>query len=161
MFVGDLKTLDIDVQDPGVVVENFQHAAELCSNQPARTGGVIDLPARGRLLMTGGPARPQSQLPTHLKLAKLDKNLNHHVVLHEIVHGPGRVNGCDLSVRMLVQIASLKIAYPDQVHLMLANHDLAQMLGEGILKEGKSVVEAFELGLEFLYNEKRTKSARL
>ncbi|NJL31138.1 MAG: hypothetical protein HC898_05640, partial [Phycisphaerales bacterium] len=47
----------------------------------------------------------------------------------------------------------MKVQYPGQVHLMLANHDLAQVLGNEILKDGHGVVAAFNDGLDFLYGE--------
>jgi hypothetical protein len=49
---------------------------------------------------------------------------------------------------MLFRAAELKCDYPSQVHFLLANHDLAQVYGEGIMKAGLSVCEAFTAGLK-------------
>lgn len=49
---------------------------------------------------------------------------------------------------MLVQAAELKADFPSQVHFLLANHDLAQVHGEGIMKAGLSVCEAFTAGVK-------------
>lgn len=68
-----------------------------------------------------------------------------------MIHGPDRLNNADLSIRMLTRCAALKLLYPDRVHVLLSNHELAQMQGEGITKHGVSVVDAFDLGIEYLY----------
>jgi hypothetical protein len=48
---------------------------------------------------------------------------------------------------MLYQAALLKCDFSRQVHFLLANHDLAQVQGEGIMKAGLSVCEAFTAGV--------------
>ena len=74
-------------------------------------------------------------------------------MLHEVIHGPALLNGADLSIRMLCRVAALKLEFPDQVHVLLSNHELAQVKGEGILKDGHSVVESFDEGLDYLFGE--------
>ena len=49
---------------------------------------------------------------------------------------------------MLYQACVLKADHPEQIHFILANHDLAQIHGEGIMKGGLSVCEAFSGALE-------------
>lgn len=142
---------DLDMQDPAVVTDLFDRAAELNRSTPEHQGSVVDLPDTGRLLMTGDLHDHGLNFHRILKLAKLHKSPENRLILHEIVHGPSRVNGRDLSIRMLAQVAALKCEYPEQVLLMQANHELAQLGGEGIVKDGESVVEAFDGGVEFLY----------
>jgi hypothetical protein len=48
----------------------------------------------------------------------------------------------------LYKAAELKCDFPDQVHFIFANHDLAQIHGEGIMKAGLSVCEAFTAGIK-------------
>ena len=142
---------DLDLGDAGVVADLFEQAAEANLTTAGRTGAVVDLPDRGRLLMTGDLHDHTPNLPRILKLARLHKAPDRYLILHEVIHGPGRINGRDLSVRTLARIAALKLAYPDQVLVLQSNHELAQLNGEGILKGGVSVVEAFEEGLAFLF----------
>ena len=54
-------------------------------------------------------------------------------------------NGAEGSWETLAKIADLKCKYPRQVHFLLANHDLAQIHGRGIMKGSTSVCEAFRL----------------
>jgi len=126
-------------------------AADANRQTTTRKGATIHLPSQGRLLMTGDLHDHGLNLQRILKLAALDQSPNHYLILHEIIHGPYRVNGCDLSIRMLAQIAALKLQFPDQLHVLQANHELAQLRNEGILKGGANVIEAFDLGLEYLY----------
>src|SRR5206468_1282953 len=56
--------------------------------------------------------------------------------------------GCEDSWRTLYRAAELKCDFPDQVHFLLANHDLAQIQGFGIMKAGQSVCEAFTAGVK-------------
>jgi len=148
------QAIDLDTQNPDAVIDAFHRAAEANLATPGRRGNVVELPAAGSLLMTGDLHDHGLNFHRILKHADLAAQPDRHLILHEIIHGPGRINGRDLSVRLLARVAALKLAYPDRVHFLQANHDLAQMLGEGILKDGISVVEAYEDGLQYLYDDR-------
>ena len=79
-----------------------------------------------------------------LGVTDLGNHPQRHLVLHELIHGDHYdENGAEDSWNMLLKAAELKLDFPNQVHFMLANHDLAQIHGEGISKGGASVCEAF------------------
>jgi len=59
----------------------------------------------------------------------------------------------DLSALTVIRVAALMAEYPVQVLTILSNHDLAQYLGEGITKGGRSVVEACDDGIDYLYGD--------
>lgn len=101
--------------------------------------------------MTGDLHHHALNLERVVQLAALDEDPDHHLVLHEAVHGPDMTGGRDLSIRTLARVAAAKAAYPHQVHLLQSNHELAQLLGEGIMKTSLNVVEAFDAGLVYLY----------
>jgi hypothetical protein len=70
-------------------------------------------------------------------------------ICHELIHGDHiDSSGAEESWKMLYRAAELKVDFPGQVHFLLANHDLAQIHGEGIMKAGMSVCEAFTAGLK-------------
>ncbi len=148
-----LPGADLDLQDARVVIDLFQQAAEASLNTPGRSGSVVGLPERGQLVASGDLHDHGLNFLRLLRLARLRESPDHHIILHEMIHGPHLVNGCDLSVRTLARAAALKLNYPAQVHLLLANHDLAQLGGEGIIKDGVSVVRAFNAGVEYLYGD--------
>ena len=76
--------------------------------------------------------------------AALDKHPGRHVILQEIVHG-GLVNrdGHDLSLDMLLEAIAWADKFPGQVHFLLANHDLAQVNGQPIMKDGYDLTDRF------------------
>lgn len=144
----------LDLDDPAVVARLFRDAAAANRESSRRRGATIHLPARGRLVMTGDLHDHSLNLQRILRLADLDDDRDHHVILHEAVHGPQLVSGRDLSVRTLARVAAAKAARPEQVHLLQSNHELAQLLGEGIMKTSVNVVEAFDAGLIALYGDR-------
>jgi calcineurin-like phosphoesterase family protein len=140
-----------DLRDADAVAELFRRAERANLETPGRAGSVVDLPQKGRLLMTGDLHDNAQNYQRLLKLAQLDAGPDNRLILHEVIHGPDLVNGMDLSVRMLARVAALKCRYPDQVYVLQSNHELAQLRKEGILKEGRDTVESFDEGLDFLY----------
>lgn len=76
-----------------------------------------------------------------------------HLVLHELIHSDRLINGMDFSYRALTRVAALKAAFPERVHTLLANHELSQFTGAGIVKDGVRVVEAFDEALDYAFGE--------
>jgi hypothetical protein len=142
-----------DLRDPAAVVDLFDRTAQANLNSPLRHGALIRLPPRGRLLMSGDLHDHSLNLQRLVKLAALDADPANHLVLQEIIHGPHRVNGHDLSIRTLARVAALKLQFPAQVHLLQSNHELAQVRGEDILKGGGSVLRAFDSGVDFIFRD--------
>ncbi len=144
----------VDLQDHTVAIDLLDRAAEANLQAAGRRGAVVDLPATGRLLVSGDLHDHGLNFMRLLRLARLHRDEGHHVILHELIHGPHRVNGMDLSIRTLMRVAALKIQYPKQVHLLLANHELSQLNGDEILKDGVSVVKAFDEGVGYIYGDR-------
>jgi hypothetical protein len=147
----DPTALEPDLRDAQAVTDLFTHAAETNLQTPGRAGSVVDLPDTGKLLMTGDLHDNALNFQRILKLARLDADTGNRVIFHEVIHGPDTINGMDLSVRMLARVAVLKCRYPDQVHVLQSNHELAQLRNEGILKKGRDTIESFNEGLDFMY----------
>lgn len=146
--------IGIDMRNADVVVDLFNKAAKANLNSKLRKGSTVHLPDRGKVLMTGDVHDHGPNLAKILKLAAVHESPTNHVIIHEVIHGESFVNGCDLSVRILAKVAAMKGAFPDQVHLLQSNHELAQFRGEGILKGNVSVCEAFDNGVNFIYGDR-------
>ncbi|MEM9020917.1 MAG: hypothetical protein AAGC44_10170 [Planctomycetota bacterium] len=142
---------DLDLADGPAIADVLHLAAEYNRQDPLRKGASVHLPAEGRLLMTGDLHDNTLGLTRIVKHARLDRKPTNRLVLHEIIHGPNRVNGMDLSIRTLARCCAVKCAYPEQVYMLLSNHELAQRRQEHVFKDSSSDVEAFNLGLEHLY----------
>lgn len=126
------------------VIEIFETAAEENKLSSLRQGQTVTLPDEGEVWMTGDIHDHRSNFAKLIRHADLANNPQRNIVLHELIHGDHYdINGAEDSWQTLHRAAELKCAFPQQVHFLLANHDLAQIHGEGIMKSGLSVCEAF------------------
>ena len=99
--------------------------------------------------MTGDIHDHRTNFAKLLRYADLAQHPDRHLVLHELIHGDHYdPNGAEDSWQTLYKAAELKCNFSSQVHFLLANHDLAQIQGEGIMKAGLSVCEAFTAGVK-------------
>src|SRR5947209_6129529 len=130
-------------------VETFGAAGDENKLSPLRDQQVVNLPAEGEVWMTGDLHDNRTNFAKLIAAVDLENNPQRHLVLHELIHGDHfDPKGAEDSWRMLYQAAELKCNFPNQVHFLLANHDLAQIHGEGIMKAGLSVCEAFNAGVK-------------
>lgn len=131
------------------VVETFEAAKEELQLDSHRQGQVVTLPNEGTVVMTGDLHDNRTNWRKLLHVAGLDHGPDRHLILHELIHGDHFDDqGREDSWVMLYQAAELLLDFPEQVHFMLANHDLAQIHGEGISKGGLSVCEAFNAAIK-------------
>src|SRR5256885_618189 len=131
------------------VIEASQIATDENLNSSLRNFNTVNLPAQGELWMTGDLHDHRRNYEKVVRHAALDENPQRHLILHELIHGDRfDATGAEGSWHMLFQAAELKCDHPNQVHFLLANHDLAQIHGEGIMKAGLSVCEAFNAAVK-------------
>jgi hypothetical protein len=131
------------------VIETFDTAAEENKLSSLRHEQTVNLPPTGEVWMTGDIHDHRTNFAKLIRMADLANNPQRHLVLHELIHGDHYDSaGAEDSWRTLYQAAGLKCSFASQVHFMLANHDLAQIQGEGIMKAGFSVCEAFIAGVK-------------
>jgi hypothetical protein len=129
-------------------LETLQAATEENQLDSLRRHQVTHLPAEGQVWMTGDIHDHRTNFSKLLRAADLGTNPQRHLILHELIHGEYYdANGAEDSWQTLLGAAELKCDFPGQVHFILANHDLAQIHGEGISKMGLSVCEAFTQGM--------------
>jgi len=140
-----------NMSDPKAVCDILLRAAESMKNAKGRIGSTQHIPGTGKLLVTGDLHDNPFNYSKIVKLAKLDASVDHHVVLQELIHGDKLIGGVDMSFRMIVRIANLLITYPDQVHPILANHELSQLTRRGITKGNGNIVELFLDGVEWVF----------
>jgi hypothetical protein len=145
--------VSIPIHDATAFCDLFDSAADTLRSSPHRVGSAVNLPARGRLLVTGDLHDNPDHFEKIVQLADLDSSRDHHVILHEIIHGEMLVNGVDLSHRMLARAARLVTEHPGQVHILMANHELAQMTGQRVTKGAGDNVALFNDGLEFAFGD--------
>lgn len=131
------------------VVEVFQSATEENRLSSARVQQVVHLPPEGEVFVAGDLHDHRRNLQKLLHAVDLENNPQRQLILQEVVHGSHwDENGAEYSWETLLKIADLKLRFPQQVHFLFANHDLAQIHGEGITKGGQSVCGAFNKGVK-------------
>jgi len=136
-----------------VVIDLFTATAEQNRAFDRRTGAVVDLPDHGQIVITGDLHDHRVNFQKALRYANLAKMAGNHLLLQELIHGERLINGMDLSYRTAAEAAALQRDYPGRVHVLLSNHELAQINGEDIAKHGISSLDAFHAGLEYVFGD--------
>ncbi len=149
----DPNAPSLNLQDPDTAIQVFQKAAAANHKDPRRKGNSIFLPQQGRLTLTGDIHDNPRNYRAIIQLAKLATNPQHYLILHELIHGPNLINHCDMSIRILLKAAALKLQYPNQVLFIQANHELAQYNNQGILKNSINVIQAFDAGIDYIFHD--------
>lgn len=150
----------LDLKDPGAVCRLFDDGAAACRDAACRQGSVEVIRAPGKLVATGDIHDNPVHLARIVAAAGLDSEdpavlagEGAHVTLHEIIHSDRLLNGMDFSYRGLARVAALKAASPERVHPLLANHELAQLMGGLVVKDGVRCVEAFDDALDYQFGD--------
>ena len=140
--------------DAGKVLKILREAAIHLRATKGRRGTVVYLDDADEVLVAGDLHGNVANLKKIVEHANLDQNPNRHLVLQEFIHGTVRFpNGGCTSHVLLDTVAMLKCRYPHRVHLLLGNHEMAQWQGRSIAKEGYSLNDLFEIGVEHSYAE--------
>jgi Icc-related predicted phosphoesterase len=138
------------------VADLFRQVAQLNQQDPRREGNVLHLQGdeRADCLVVGDLHGHRKNLTRVLGAADLPNHPDRCVVLQELIHGPDDArSGTDRSIELLMRAARLKVQHPAQVVMILANHDLAEITGNEITKEGRGCCEAFGEGLVYAFGE--------
>jgi hypothetical protein len=131
------------------VNETFGAATEENLSSAYREQQVVILPGEGEVWIAGDMHDHRRNFEKLVRAADLRNNPQRHVVLQELIHGEHfDESGAEESWHILYQAACLKVDFSNQVHFLLANHDLAQIQGRGISKGSISVCEAFNKGVK-------------
>jgi len=127
-------------------------AAELNRSDQRRRGNVVYPSGCSDLVVAGDLHGHRANLAKIIRYARLAANPARQLVLQELIHGPqDPKSGHDRSIELVLRAARLKLAHPEQVTLLLANHDIAQLTGNEIMKDGRSYCRSFSEGIEFCF----------
>lgn len=149
--------LNIDLSDPDVVASVFDAGADANDTAGCRRGSIDLIDRHGpstRLIATGDLHDNPANFGALLDAAGLTPGSSHpeaHLTFHEIIHSDALTMDMDFSYRALARVAALKAEHPELVHTLLANHEIAQMLGSPILKGGVKCVEAFDDAVDYTF----------
>lgn len=128
--------------------DTFRRAADMNLDDPIRAGSLLCPPDYSQVVMTGDMHGHRRNFEKLIKYCQLESTPTRHVLLHELIHEqPQSMNDSDRSVELLLDAAKWKTFFPDQVHFLQSNHELAQMQNHEITKGGRMVTDEFERGV--------------
>lgn len=142
------------MNDARRAVDIYIEAAEFNRNDPLRQGSLLRFPDYGQVVMTGDLHGHRRNFEKLQQYCALDRFGARHVMLHELIHEDvASLTAHDTSHKLLFDSARWKCAFPDQVHFLLANHELAQVNRREITKNGRAVTADFEAGVADTYSD--------
>jgi predicted phosphodiesterase len=134
---------------PQTIIDLLNKGIETLNADKFRRGNVIHLPAEGSLIVTGDIHGHLRNFERIVAFADLPNNPQRHILLQEIIHGgPEDSQGGCLSYKLLFEAIRYKLAFPDQVHLILGNHDTAFINNSEVMKDGKEMNRAMCQAIE-------------
>jgi hypothetical protein len=139
--------------DPRKLLNTIERATERMRTTPGRSGGIVALDSADDVMVVGDLHGNITGFKKALTLAALDRHPRRHLILQELIHGPVMYpdDMGDRSHQLLDVVAALKCQYPDRVHVILGNHELSELTGRVIGKEGETLNQKFRLGIETAY----------
>lgn len=141
--------------NPERLLRTLEEAVKAFQATPGRRGGVVALQDAQEVLIGGDLHGNLDNFRALLKKADLDANPQRHLVLQEIIHSRySYPQGGDKSHQLLDLTAALKCQYPDRVHYLIGNHELAQWQGQLIAKGDVDYNGIFVEGIENAYGDK-------
>jgi hypothetical protein len=139
--------------DPQKILATIRKAAELMRSTPGRSGSVIALDDADEVMVVGDLHGNLPAFRQTLAIAALDRHPRRHLVLQELVHEINKNDDDrpDRSHRLVDLVSALKCQYPQRVHLILGNHELSELTGRIIGKDGHALNLRFRRGMELAY----------
>ncbi|WP_347243272.1 metallophosphoesterase, partial [Thermogutta sp.] len=136
------------------IINTCKKAAQANLETPSRQGNLIVLSSQDGtdVMITGDLHGHRRNFNLIRRIAALDKNPSRHLVIQEVCHGGLTYpdGGC-MSHTVLEDVAKLKTQYPDRVHFILGNHELAEMTDYPIQKNKQMLNFLFRLGIQHVY----------
>ena len=137
------------------IIAALEGGAQANRDDQFREGNLICLPSRGEAIMTGDLHGNERNFEKLVRFGDLGRHSGRHLILHELFHDAevkGSADQCH-SYNLVAQAAKLKMAYPNQVHILAGNHAMAQLVRGEVLKNGQPMVRSLTTGIEATFGE--------
>ena len=137
------------------VIRTYEQAAAANRATPGRQGSLIELTADlgDEVMITADLHGHRPNFNAIRRIADLANHPGRHLVMQEVCHGgpsyPG-TGGC-MSHMMLEDVARLKAEFPERVHFLMSNHELAELTDYPIVKNSKMLNLMFRFGMQEMY----------
>ena len=134
---------------PQTIIDLLNKGINANNADKFRRGNLIHLPADGSLIVTGDLHGHRRNFERIVAFADLDNNPDRHIVLQEIIHGgPEDSQGGCISYELLFDAVRYKLDFPDNVHIVMGNHDTAFISSSEVMKSGKEMNRAMRSALD-------------
>src|SRR3954465_12409325 len=139
--------------DAQKIIATIRRAAMLSRATPGRAGGVVALDKADEVMVVGDLHGNIPAFRKVLEVAALAKHPARHLVLQELIHGHRHYpdDGGDKSHQLVDLVSALKCSCPARVHLILGNHELSELAGRVIGKNGMQLNDQFRRGITTAY----------
>ena len=139
--------------DPRKVLTTIRRATDLIRSTPGRQGGVISLGNVTEVMVVGDLHGNLATFKEVLAQSALDRHAGRHLVFQELIHGTSMYpdDRGDRSHQLLDVFTALKCQYPERVHHILGNHELSELTGRSIVKDGEGLNAKFRRGVDTAY----------
>ena len=142
---------------PQTIIDLLNKGAETNYADSFRQSNVVCLPADGSVIITGDIHGHQRNFQRIVDFADLSKNPDRHIVLQEIIHGGQEDSqGNCISYKLLFDVIRYKINFPNNVHILMGNHDTAFITDGRVMKNGKEMNSSMALALEREFQQAST-----
>ncbi len=129
-------------------IDTLKQATEQNLEDPCREGSLLEFPDYTQVVMTGDLHGHRRNFEKLVRYCQLESTPTRHVLLHEMIHAePEAPDYVDRSIEVLLDAAKWKSFFPEQVHFLQSNHELAQLQNHQITKGGRVVTDDFERGV--------------
>lgn len=131
------------------MIELCEKGIELNYSAKHRKGNIIHLPDSGKVVITGDLHGHRRNFEKISAFADLDSNPDTYLIFQEILHGgPEDKSGGCLSFELFMEILDYQLKHPNQVILVMGNHDTA-IIGNGdVMKGGKEMNQALKAAMK-------------
>lgn len=130
----------------------LRRATELVRATPGRIGHIVHLQNSTEVLVVGDLHGHIPNFQSVMKAADLAHHPTRHLVLQELIHSKFRYpNGGDRSHQLVDLFSALRCQFPERVHYLPGNHELAQWTNRAVGKGDDEYNETFVKGAEAAY----------
>ncbi len=138
--------------DPAKLLTMLRRAGESTRATPGRAGRVVELTNASDVLVAGDLHGNIANFQRLLKVADLAAQPRRHFVMQELIHGTFRyADGSDKSHQAVDLWSALKCQFPERVHYIPGNHELAQYTNRPIAKADLDLNANFLDGVRTAY----------
>jgi len=131
------------------IVDLLKSGKEANTTDEYRQGNLVCLPAAGSVIIAGDLHGHRRNFERIVAFADLHNNRNRHLVLQEIIHGgPQDSEGGCLSYQLLFDVVRYKLDFPNRVHIIMGNHDIAFINNEKVMRNGQEMNRSMRSALD-------------